>query len=156
MGLLIRPILFRLVSSFGVEEGAQHHNDGHIFVVNCLPKIVISFDRGLAENGKDFSINQRSHFVCVDVIIFEMLDVHSAVLIYLTSRVHVLMSEQRLSLGYFMLKTDSLISAEFSTFVVDTVHRTITPSLFSGFVQVSQVFFTTLIFVEYQEPSCSK
>lgn len=78
----VRPVLLGLVPSFGIVERAKHNHHGYVLVIDCLPKVIVVFDWGLTEYRIDFVINQWFNLIRVDVIVVNVGDLDSTVLVY--------------------------------------------------------------------------
>lgn len=79
---LVGPVLLGLMSSLGVKKGAQHDNQGNILVVDSFPEVIKLGDRGLSKSSKHFSINQRSHFIGINIKIVDLWNLHPTMFIY--------------------------------------------------------------------------
>lgn len=53
---IVWPILFWLVSSLWIIKRTKHNYNSGILVISCFPKIIKTFNRGLAENSEHFAI----------------------------------------------------------------------------------------------------
>lgn len=78
----IRPVLLRLAATFRVHEGAQHDYNTYIFVIGCLPKIIVFFHGCLAKYGKYLPIHQRAYLIGIDIEIGYILQLNPTMLIY--------------------------------------------------------------------------
>lgn len=99
------------MASLRIIEWAEHYNYGYIFEIDSFPKVVILFDRCLTKDGKNLAINKWLNLISVDIVVGDVGQIDSAMLIWIGELLHAKMSVYLFILLFSVLKAFSGKSA---------------------------------------------